>query len=202
MDRIQPNSQMPTPNDDAEMRKVAQSGIALFVRRPILAFVFSALIVIAGLAGLFAVEVRELPNVDRPVVTVTTQFNGAGPETIDREITSRIEGGVGRVAGVQNISSTSRFGRSQVVAEFSDSTDIDVAATDIRDAIGRIRNALPDGVAEPRIIKADSDSDAVMRISVTSRTRSVQDLTRLVEDLVEDRLISARCRGFAGVWGA
>ncbi|MGY6703184.1 efflux RND transporter permease subunit [Roseinatronobacter sp.] len=193
---------MPAPNDDAEMRKVAQSGIALFVRRPILAFVFSALIVIAGLAGLFAVEVRELPNVDRPVVTVTTQFSGAGPETIDREITSRIEGGVGRVAGVQSISSSSRFGRSQVVAEFSDSTDIDVAATDIRDAIGRIRNALPDGVGEPRIIKADSDSDAVMRISVTSRTRSVQDLTRLVEDLVEDRLISAPGVADLQVFGA
>ena len=202
MDRIQPESQMPEPNDDAEMRKVAQSGIALFVRRPILAFVFSALIVIAGLAGLFAVEVRELPNVDRPVVTVTTQFSGAGPETIDREITSRIEGGVGRVAGVQSISSSSRFGRSQVVAEFSDSTDIDVAATDIRDAIGRIRNALPDGVGEPRIIKADSDSDAVMRISVTSRTRSVQDLTRLVEDLVEDRLISAPGVADLQVFGA
>lgn len=202
MDRIQPDSQMPATPDDAEMRKVAQSGIALFVRRPILAFVFSALIVIAGLAGLFAVEVRELPNVDRPVVTVTTQFNGAGPETIDREITSRIEGGVGRVAGVQNISSSSRFGRSQVVAEFSDSTDIDVAATDIRDAIGRIRNALPDGVGEPRIIKADSDSDAVMRISVTSRTRSVQDLTRLVEDLVEDRLISAPGVADLQVFGA
>ncbi|WP_439563491.1 efflux RND transporter permease subunit [Roseinatronobacter sp.] len=193
---------MPKHNDDAEMRKVAQSGIALFVRRPILAFVFSALIVIAGLAGLFAVEVRELPNVDRPVVTVTTQFSGAGPETIDREITSRIEGGVGRVAGVQSISSSSRFGRSQVVAEFSDSTDIDVAATDIRDAIGRIRNALPDGVGEPRIIKADSDSDAVMRISVTSRTRSVQDLTRLVEDLVEDRLISAPGVADLQVFGA
>ncbi|MGY6548920.1 MAG: efflux RND transporter permease subunit [Roseinatronobacter sp.] len=173
------------------MREIARSGIALFVRRPILAFVFSALIVIAGLAALFAVEVRELPDVDRPVITVTTQFSGAGPESIDREVTARIEGAVGRVAGVQSISSESRFGRSQVVAEFSDATDIDVAATDIRDAIGRIRNALPDGVDEPRIIKADNDSDAVMRISVTSTARSVQDLTRLVEDLVEDRLISA-----------
>ena len=176
---------------DSEIRIISQSGIALFVRRPILAFVFSALIVIAGLAALVAVEVRELPNVDRPVITVTTQFRGAGPEAVDREVTSRIEGAMGRVAGVQSISSTSRFGRSQVVAEFSDATDIDVAATDIRDAIGRIRNALPDDVDEPRIIKADSDADAVMRISVTSATRSVQELTRLVEDLVEDRLISA-----------
>lgn len=187
---------------ETELRAISRSGIALFVRRPILAFVFSALIVIAGLAGLFAVEVRELPNVDRPVITVTTQFSGAGPESIDREITSRIEGAVGRVAGVQNISSSSRFGRSQVVAEFSDATDIDVAATDIRDAIGRIRNALPDNVQEPRIIKADSDSDAVMRISVTSNARSVQDLTQLVEDLVEDRLISAPGVADLQVFGA
>lgn len=188
--------------ESAELRQVSQSGIALFVRRPILAFVFSALIVIAGLAALFAVEVRELPNVDRPVVTVTTNFSGAGPESVDREVTSRIEGAVGRVAGVQSISSSSSFGRSRVVAEFSDSTDIDVAATDIRDAIGRIRNALPDGVDEPRIIKADSDSDAVMRISVTSRSRSVQDLTRLVEDQVEDRLISAPGVADLQVFGA
>jgi HAE1 family hydrophobic/amphiphilic exporter-1 len=76
-----------------------QSGTALFVRRPILALVLSALIVIAGLASLFGVEVRELPNVDRPVITVTTEFPGASPETVDQEITSRIEGAVGRVAG-------------------------------------------------------------------------------------------------------
>ncbi|SDX13262.1 efflux RND transporter permease subunit [Roseicitreum antarcticum] len=181
-----------TPDADTiDASTAGQSGTALFVRRPILAFVFSALIAIAGLAALFAVEVRELPNVDRPVVTVTTNFNGAGPDTVDREVTSRIEGAMGRVAGVQALSSSSRFGRSRVVAEFSDDTDIDVAATDIRDAIGRIRNTLPDDVAEPRIVKADSDADAVMRISVTSASRSVQDLTRLVEDVVEDRLISA-----------
>ena len=178
-------------NDAFDASEAAKSGTALFVRRPILAFVLSALVVIAGLAGLFAVEVRELPDVDRPVITVTTQFGGAGPETIDREITGRVEGAVGRVSGVESISSTSSFGRSRVVAEFSDSTDIDVAATDMRDAIGRIRNALPDGVDEPRIVKADADANAVMRISVTSATRSVQDLTRLVEEQVEDRLISA-----------
>ncbi len=180
-----------TSSTDQETTLIAKSGIALFVRRPILAFVFSALIVIAGLAALFAVEIRELPDIDRPVITVTTNFPGAGPESIDREVTSRIEGAMGRVAGVQNLSSESRFGRSRVVAEFSDSTDIDVAATDMRDAIARIRNALPDDAEEPRIIKADSDADAVMRISVTSPSRSVQELTRLVQDVVEDRLISA-----------
>ena len=188
--------------DQFDAIEAGRSGTALFVRRPILAFVLSALIVIAGLAGLFAAEIRELPNVDRPVITVTTQFGGAGPETIDREVTSRIEGAVGRVSGVQSISSSSRFGRSQVVAEFGGGTDIDVAATDIRDAIGRIRNALPADVDEPRIVKADADADAVMRIGVTSANRPVQELTRLVEDLVEDRLISAPGVADLQVFGA
>ena len=71
-------------------------GTGLFVRRPILAFVISSLIVIAGLAGLAGVEIRELPDVDRPVVTVTTNYAGASPETIDQEITARVEGAVGR----------------------------------------------------------------------------------------------------------
>ena len=167
-----------------------RSGTALFIRRPILAFVLNALIVIAGIAGLIGAEVRELPDIDRPVVTVTTQFSGAGPETIDREVTSTVEGAVGRVSGVRAISSESRFGRSQVTVEFGDSTDIDVAATDIRDAIGRIRNQLPTDIEEPRIIKADANADAVMRIGVTSSGRSVQDLTVLVEEMVEDRLVS------------
>jgi HAE1 family hydrophobic/amphiphilic exporter-1 len=179
------------PDINPAALEAQRSGTALFVRRPILAFVLSALIVIAGLAGLYGVEVRELPDVDRPVVTVTTTFGGAGPETIDREITGAIEGAVGRVAGVKAISSSSRFGRSRVVVEFADGVDLDLAATDIRDAIGRIRNNLPDTVDEPRIVKADANADAVMRITVTSSTRSVQELTRLVEDLVEDRLISA-----------
>jgi len=166
------------------------STTALFVRRPILAFVLSSLIVLAGLAGLFGAEIRELPDVDRPVITVTTNFAGASPETIDREITAQIEGAAGRVAGVQSISSNSRFGRSRVTIEFGDDADLDVAATDTRDAIGRIQNSLPDGADDPRIVKADANADAVMRIAVTSDRRTAQDLTQFTEDVIEDRLIS------------
>ncbi len=173
------------------MTAPAASGTALFVRRPILALVLNALIVIAGLAGLLGAEVRELPDVDRPVVTVNTDFEGAAPETIDREVTAVIEGAAGRVAGVKSISSSSRFGSSRVTVEFGDGTDLNVAATDMRDAIGRIANDLPDAVDVPRIVKADANASAVMRIAVTSPTRSPQDLTALVEDQVEDRLLAA-----------
>jgi hydrophobic/amphiphilic exporter-1 (mainly G- bacteria), HAE1 family len=165
-------------------------GTALFVRRPILAIVLNALIVIAGIAALFGVEVRELPDVDRPIITVTTQFSGASAETVDQEITSRIEGAVGRVAGVRTISSSSQFGRSRVTLEFEDSIDLDIAATDTRDAVARIGNALPTGADLPEIVKADANAQPVVRIAVTSPGRSPQELTELVRERVEDRLIS------------
>ncbi len=172
------------------MAEAANGGTALFVRRPILAFVLNALIVIAGVASVLGIEVRELPDVDRPVLSVTTVFDGASPETIDREVTAAIEGAMGRVAGVESISSSSRFGRSRVTAEFGDGVDLDVAATDARDAVARIANSLPDDAEDPRIVKADDNADAVIRIGVTSPNRSVVELTEIVEDLIEDRLIS------------
>ncbi|SIO41326.1 hydrophobic/amphiphilic exporter-1, HAE1 family [Rhodovulum sp. ES.010] len=171
-------------------RAAQQGGPAMFVRRPILALVVSTLIVLAGFAALFGVEIRELPNVDRPVVTVTTEFPGASPETIDQEITGRIEGAVGRVAGVRQISSNSRFGRSRVTLEFAESVDIDVAATDTRDAVARIEGQLPEGAEDPEIVKADADAQPVLRVAVTSPRRTAQDLTQIVQDRVEDRLIS------------
>jgi len=178
--------------DDAlEAAAVARSGTALLVRRPILAFVLNALIVLAGLGALMGAEVRELPDVDRPVVSISTNFDGAAPETIDREITAAVEGAAGRVAGVKTISSSSRFGSSRVTVEFRDDVDLDVAATDLRDAVARIRNSLPDDADDPRVVKADANAEAVMRIAVTSATRSPQELTELVEDLVEDRVLSA-----------
>lgn len=166
------------------------AGTALFVRRPILAFVLNALIVLAGVAGLFGAEIRELPNVDRPVVTITTRFDGASPETVDQELTGRIEGAVGRVSGVRSISSNSRFGRSRVTLEFNDNVDIDVAATDVRDAVARIVNQLPETADQPEIVKADANAQPVMRIAVTSAGRSPQELTAIVQDRIEDRLIS------------
>ncbi|RFB91642.1 multidrug transporter AcrB [Rhizobium leguminosarum bv. trifolii] len=167
-----------------------QSFTALFVRRPILALVFNTLMVVAGLAAYVGVEVRELPDVDRPVVTVRTTFDGASPQTIDQELTKVIEGAVARVSGLKSISSTSSFGQSRVTLEFSDTIDLAVAANDVRDAIGRITQNLPDEADAPQIVKADSDSSAIMRLAVTSTNLNMDDLTQLVENEVIDRLAS------------
>jgi HAE1 family hydrophobic/amphiphilic exporter-1 len=161
---------------------------SLFVRRPILALVVNALIVVAGLAALSGVEVRELPSVDQPVITVRTELDGASPETIDREVTDVIEGAVARVTGLKSVSSTSAFGSSRVTLEFSDTTDLAAAAADVRDALGRVNDTLPEDVTAPRIIKADADSQPVMRLAVTSTTMRPEDLTVYIEDKIEPRL--------------
>ncbi|MEQ8479703.1 MAG: efflux RND transporter permease subunit [Hoeflea sp.] len=171
------------------------------VRRPVLAMVISLLIVVAGLAGLYGAEIRELPDVDRPVITVTTQFPGAAPETVDRELTAIIEGAVARVSGVASISSTSTLGRSRVTIEFNDSSDLNVAASDVRDSLGRVTNNMPDGADEPRIVKADANSDPVMRLAVTSDRLNVQDMTVLVEDMVVDRLAAVPGVADVNVYG-
>ena len=159
---------------------------ALFVRRPVLATVLNLLIVVAGLAAIVGVEIRELPAVDRPVISITTTYTGAAPETVDREITAVIESAAGRVAGVKSISSSSSFGRSRVTIDFQESVDLDVAASDMRDAIARVSRDLPDDVDDPQIVKADSDAQAVMRLAVTSDKLSAEEMTIIVENQIID----------------
>lgn len=161
---------------------------ALFIRRPVFAFVLNVLIVVAGLAALNGVDIRELPDVDRPVISVSTGFTGASAETVDREITQVLENEVARVSGVKNISSSSSFGRSRVTVEFNDGVDLNVAAADMRDSISRVANQLPEEADASRIIKADSNADAVMRLAIASDTLSVEDMTVIVEDQVVDVL--------------
>ncbi|MER9305221.1 efflux RND transporter permease subunit [Mesorhizobium sp. M0293] len=161
---------------------------ALFIRRPVMAFVLNTLIAVAGLAAFYGVEIRELPDVDRAVVTVSTAFEGAAAETVDRELTDTIEGAVARVSGVKSISSSSSFGSSRVTIEFNDGVDLDVAASDVRDAVGRVANQMPETADPPRIVKADANSDPVMRLAVTSDNMSIQDMTVVVQDQIEDEL--------------
>src|SRR3569833_390332 len=160
----------------------------LFVRRPVLAVVINALIVVGGLAAFLGVEVRELPQVDQPALSINTSFDGASADTVDREITSTVEGAVARVQGVTAISSRSSYGRSRVTLTFADGTNLDNATSDVRDATARLINRFPDGVDAPTIVKADSDAQAIMQLSVTSATLSRDDLTNLVDNQISEAL--------------
>lgn len=164
----------------------------LAVKRPLLILVLNLLIVIAGIAALLGVEVRELPNVDRPIVTVSATLPGAAPETMDAEVTSILENAAARVNGVRQIQSSSEENNSRIRIEFNPGTDLDAAASDIREAVSRVTRELPDRVEQVRVVKADADAEAVMTLAVSSNRYDVAELTRIVEtDIIPELLTAA-----------
>lgn len=165
--------------------KFAGQGISeLSVRRPYLAAVFSLLIVLAGIAALWGIEVRELPDVDRPIVSVRANYPGASPTTVDAEVASLVEGAVARVAGVRSVRTSSEEGNFRMRVEFTPSRDLDSASSDVREAVARVENRLPAGVEDLFVVKSEQDANPIVNIAVWSDSRAIDDLTRLVEDAV------------------
>ncbi len=162
----------------------------LSVRRPLLATVMNLMIVVAGIAAIFGVEVRELPDIDRPVVNVRADYPGASPTTVDAEATSVVEAAVSRVAGVISLTSSSEEGNFRIRAEFSPGTDLAQAANDVREAVNRVTRRLPGGVEGLFVVKADRDARPIIRIAVSSLTEPVGVLTRKVEREIVPALIS------------
>jgi multidrug efflux pump len=158
------------------------------IRRPVFAAVMSLLLVVLGIAAMLRLPIRELPDVDAVNVTVRVTYTGAAPEIIDTEIVETIEGAIAGIAGVKTITSLSRRGLGQTFIEFEPDRDIDEAANDVRDAVGRVRGDLPDEADEPQIAKSDSDADPVLRLSITSDRLSAADITDYAERFIIDRL--------------
>ncbi len=161
---------------------------ALSIRRPVLIVVLNLLIALGGLAALLGVEVRELPDVDRPVVTVRAFFDGASPETMDAEVTSVLEGAVARVNGVKTINAASEEDNARIRVEFTTDIDLDVAANDVREAVAAIERQLPDGVEDVTVVKSDADSWPIIRLALVSARLPQEALTRLAEDDVSAEL--------------
>ncbi|MEM9529496.1 MAG: efflux RND transporter permease subunit [Pseudomonadota bacterium] len=162
----------------------------LSIRRPVLVLVLNLLIVIAGLAALGAVEIRELPNVDRPIVSVRATYPGASPETMDAEVTRVLEGAVARVSGLRSIESSSEENSSRMRAEFDPGVDLDTAAADVREAVSRVIRMLPERVEDVFVVKADDDAQAILSVSVVSDSLSIEALSRIIESDVVPELIS------------
>ncbi len=163
----------------------------LAVKRPLLIGVLNLLIVIAGIAALMGVEVRELPNVDRPIVSVTASLPGAAPETMDSEVTSRLENAVARVSGVREIRSSSEENNSRIRVEFNPGVDLDTAASDVREAVSRTSRDLPDRVEQVTVVKADQDAQPIMTLAVQSTRYDQAELTRIVENDIVPELLAA-----------
>ncbi|MBS0003472.1 MAG: efflux RND transporter permease subunit [Thioalkalivibrio sp.] len=137
-------------------------------RRPVLAVVFNLLLVTFGLIAYQQLPLREYPDIDAPVITVSTNYPGASAEIIEREVTQRLEDRIAGIEGIRYIQSSSRDGRSSITIEFNLNRDIDAAANDIREAVSRVLRSLPDEVDPPQVTKADADARPVLWLNLSS----------------------------------
>lgn len=163
---------------------------ALGVKRPVLITVINLLIMLGGFASILGIDVRELPNVDRPIITVRAFYDGASPKTMDTEVASVIEGAIARVSGVKRIESSSEENNSRFRVEFDSSMGLDAAASDVREAVNRILRDLPEDIEQVTVVKADDEARAIVQLAVSSNTLSKEQLAKKVEKDVLPILLS------------
>ncbi len=160
----------------------------LSIRRPVLTSMMSLALVLFGLVSLTRLPVRELPNIDPPVVSVTTVYPGANAQVVETEVTERLEETLSNIEGIKTLSSTSREQVSNITIEFDQSRDVDLAAQDVRDRVARVRGQLPEDILEPVVAKQESDAQPILWISVNSDRHSPRELTTIAELQIKNRL--------------
>ncbi len=160
---------------------------ALSIRRPVLTIVLSLLIAIFGGISFSRLGIREYPAVDPPTLSIATAYPGAAAEIVEAQITEPLEEAVNSVAGIRTVTSTSREGSSQITAEFALGTDLDTAASDVRDQISRAVRNLPPDCNPPILIKQNADSNPIFGLALRSDTRSPLELSAYA-DVLKERL--------------
>ncbi|MBX7158622.1 MAG: efflux RND transporter permease subunit [Verrucomicrobiae bacterium] len=160
----------------------------LCIRRPIFATMLNLVVILFGLIGLSRLPVRELPDIDPPIVSVTTIYPGANAQVIETEVTERLEQEINNIPGIKTLTSESRQEVSQITVEFELNRDVDIGAQDVRDRVSRVRGLLPKDVEEPIIAKQDADAEAIMWIALSSDRYSTLELTEIAERQFKDRL--------------
>ncbi len=158
------------------------------IERPVLATVLSLVIVLLGAISVFRLPNRLYPDVEAPVVSVTTVLPGAAPEVVETSVTQPLEDQLIAIEGVKHVTSLSREQVSQITVEFELSRDVDVAANDVRDRVARARNALPEEVDEPIVAKRDADASPVLWLALFSDRYTQVEISTLAETLIQDRL--------------
>jgi multidrug efflux pump len=158
------------------------------IERPVLATVLSIMIMLLGAISLGRVANRELPDVDPPVVSVTTIFPGAAPEVVETSVTQVLEDQIVGIEGVKTVTSLSREQVSVITVEFELDRDVDAAANDVRDRVARARRNLPEEVEDPVVAKRDADSDPIMWIALSGSGYTQIQLSTIAETQIQDRL--------------
>ena len=160
------------------------------IKRPVLATVMSLLLVVLGLIAFTRLTLRELPNIDPPIVSVQVAYPGASAAVVETRITQILEDAVAGIEGIETVESRSRNGEASVTIEFSLSRDIEAAANDVRDAISRVGDRMPDEADPPEIEKVEADAEVILWLNMNSERLDTLELSDYAERYVVDRLSS------------
>lgn len=158
------------------------------VRRPIFATVLTLLIVVLGIAGYSRLGVDQFPNVDLPIVAITTILPGASPQDIETDVSDKIESAVNTIGNIEELRSISTESMSLVIVQFKLEQDVNIAAQDVRDRIDRIMSELPDDVEKPVVAKLDPDASPIVYAALTAEGRSIREITEYADQKVRESL--------------
>jgi multidrug efflux pump len=167
------------------------------IQRPVLTVMMNLALILFGFIALTRLPVRELPDIDPPIVSVTTVYPGANASVIETEVTERLEEELNNIEGLRTLSSQSREQVSSITIEFDLSRDIDQCAQDVRDRVSRVRGRLPEFIKEPIVAKQDADAQPIIWVGVNSDRFTPLELTLMAEKQMKNRLQTVR--GVSGV---
>ncbi|SHF35785.1 hydrophobe/amphiphile efflux-1 (HAE1) family protein [Loktanella atrilutea] len=164
------------------------------IRHPVPPIAFFLVLVLVGLFSFRSLPVTQFPNIDVPIITVAVGQPGAAPSELITQVTKPIEDSISSITGVKHITSVATDSSSQTTVEFELSTDSDRALNDVKDAVTRARASLPDSITEPLVQRLDVTGQAIMTYAVSDRTRSIEDLSYFVDEVLNREL-----QGIAGL---
>ena len=171
--------------------------VETFIRRPVLASMVSLGLVLVGAIGYSRLPVREFPDADAPIVSVTVQLPGASPQVVESSVTDVLEEELSSVEGLRTMTSASQEQISTITLEFNLDRGIESAAQDVRDKVARARGRLPEDIEEPVVAKQEADAFPIMFLALTSQSYGLMELSDIA-----DRQVKPRLQTIPGVSGA
>jgi multidrug efflux pump len=174
---------------------------SLSIERPVLTLVASIVIVLFGAIGYFYLGIREFPAVDPPIITVSMNYVGANADVMESKITEPLEESLNGIAGVRSLTSISKDGASTITVEFELGIGLETAANDVRDRVSRTLRLLPPDADPPVVTKADANSDAIVVVTVQSKTRDLLEVCDIATNVIKERLQTIAGVSEIRIWG-
>jgi multidrug efflux pump len=171
------------------------------IRRPVFASMVSLALILFGAIGYTRLAVREYPDVDAPIVSVTTVLPGANPQVVESAVTDILEEELSTVEGLRTLTSSSQEQVSNITLEFTLDRDVEAAAQDVRDKVSRVRDRLPEDVDEPVVAKQEADANPFFWLALSGENYNLLQLSDIGDRMVKARLQTLPGVGQARIYG-